>query len=181
MKVGYARVSTDDQTTALQIDALKAAGCERIFEDQGVSGVVTKRPQLDRCLNSLQAGDVLVVWKLDRLGRSVLHLVRTINELESQGIKFQSLTDHIDTSTPQGKFQLHVLAAVAELDRSLILERTKAGRTAAMKRGVRFGRPVKLTAQQRQHARELRDQGKTANEIAGLLGIGRSTAYRVLA
>ena len=180
MKVGYARVSTDEQTTALQRDALRAAGCERIFEDRGVSGAVTNRPQLDRCFAALGAGDVLVVWKLDRLGRSLSHLLELADQLRERGVGFQSLSEAIDTTTPQGTLVFHLLGALAQFERSLIAERTSAGRAAAMKRGVRFGRPARLTAQQLAHARKLIDEGTPVPEVASLLGVSRATAYRAL-
>src|SRR5258706_3931262 len=180
MKVGYARVSTDDQKPTLQTDALHATGCERIFTDKGVSGTATTRPQLDRCLTALKPGDVLVVWKLDRLGRNLAHLIETIDALRVRGVGFQSLSEAIDTTSAQGKLLLHMLGALAEFERSLIAERTTAGRAAAAKRGVRFGRAVKLNTQQAKHARELRAGGKAVPDIAGLLGVSRYTVYRSL-
>jgi len=181
MKVGYARVSTDEQTTALQIDALKVAGCERIFQDKGVSGTVAKRHQLDRCLKSLQPGDVLVVWKLDRLGRSLAHLIETIDALRVRDVGFQSLSESIDTTTPHGTLVFHLMGALAQFERSLIAERTAAGRAAAKKRGVRFGRPRRLTDQQIAHAAKLANDGIAVPEIAHLLSVSRATAYRILA
>lgn len=180
MKVGYARVSTDDQKPALQTDALHAAGCEKIFTDKGVSGAATTRPQLDRCLKVLKSGDVLVVWKLDRLGRDLAHLIETIDALRARDVGFQSLSEAIDTTSAQGKLLLHMLGALAEFERSLIAERTSAGRAAAARRGVRFGRPIKLTTRQAKHASELRGGGKAVPEIAGLLGVSRYTIYRTL-
>ena len=180
MKVGYARVSTDDQNPALQTDALRKAGCEKIFTDKGVSGVATSRPQLDRCVHALKAGDILVVWKLDRLGRSLAHLITSIEDLRKRGVGFQSLSEAIDTGSASGKLLLHVLGALAEFERSLIGERTAAGRVAARKRGVSFGRPAKLTAQQVKHACELRANGKAVPDISGLLGVSRYTVYRAL-
>jgi DNA invertase Pin-like site-specific DNA recombinase len=179
MRIGYARVSTADQTTRLQIDALKNAGCERIYEDK-LSGVITKRRQLDRCLKAMKAGDVLVVWKLDRLGRSLAHLIETIDALRDRGIGFTSLSEAIDTGSASGKLLLHVLGALAEFERSLIAERTAAGRAAARARGVKFGRPSKLSAQQSRHAAELRDSGKRVPEIANLLNVHPVTVYRAL-
>src|SRR3974390_3436835 len=181
MQVGYCRVSTDEQTTALQVDALKAAGCERIFEDKGISGAVAKRPQLDRCLKALKAGDVLVIWKLDRLGRSLHHLLDVAEDLKSRGIGFKSITEAIDTTTPQGTLIFQIMGALAQFERTLIAERTAAGRASAKQRGVRFGRPVKLSAAQIKNAQHLRDSGKAMPEIADLMNISRATAYRVLA
>jgi len=180
MKIGYARVSTDEQKPAMQTDALRAAGCDRTFTDKGVSGIATTRPQLDRCLKALKPGDVLVVWKLDRLGRSLAHLIELIEELRRRDVGFQSLSESIDSTTPHGVLIFHVMGALAQFERSLIAERTAAGRLAALKRGVRFGRPVKLTPQQAKHARELRAGGTTIPDIAGLLGVHRGTIYRVL-
>jgi DNA invertase Pin-like site-specific DNA recombinase len=180
MRIGYCRVSTEDQTTALQIDALKEAGCEKIYQDRGVSGAVSKRPQLDRCLKALQAGDVLVVWKLDRLGRTLSHLLELAEQLRSRDIGFVSRSEAIDTTTPQGTLVFHLMGALAQFERSLIAERAAAGRAAAKKRGVRFGRPHALSAQQLDHVRKLVEGGKSPTEVAGLLGVSRATAYRAL-
>jgi len=179
-RIGYARVSTDDQTTALQADALKATGCERVFEDRNVSGAMTKRPQLDRCMKHVQSGDVLVVWKLDRLGRSLGHLIELVAGLQERRVGFQSLTEAIDTTTPQGILVFHLMGALAQFERSLIAERTGAGRAAAKKRGVRFGRPRRLTDAQVAHARKLAESGTPMPEIADLMGISRATAYRMM-
>ncbi len=181
MRIGYARVSTDGQDTALQVDALKAAGCGRIYQDKGISGAVTKRPQLDGCLKALKSGDVLVVWKLDRLGRSLGHLIETIDVLRARGVGFKSLSEAIDTTTPQGTLVFHLMGALAQFERSLIAERTAAGRVAAKKRGVRFGRPRSLTDQQIAHARQQVESGMPVPEVADLLGVGRATVYRHLA
>lgn len=177
MKIGYARVSTTDQTTALQIDALKQAGCTRIFEDT-ISGSTTKRPQLDRCLKALKPGDVLVVWKLDRLGRGLAHLISLIDTLRARSIGFRSLSEAIDTTSAQGKLVFHMMGALAEFERSLIAERTSAGRTAAKARGVRFGRKPKLTPQQIEHATKLSASGTPVVEIAQLLNVSKFTVYR---
>ncbi|WP_083984031.1 recombinase family protein [Hyphomicrobium sp. GJ21] len=143
MLIGYARVSTDEQSVALQIDALERAGCSRIFTDSGFSGVLRSRPALDDALACVQAGDTLVTWRLDRLGRSLSHLIMLVGDLEKRGIAFKSLSDTIDTSTSSGRLQFHMLGALAEFERSLISERTKAGMAAARIRGVRLGRPMK--------------------------------------
>jgi len=128
--LGYARVSTQDQDEALQLDALTAAGCDRLFVDKS-SGKVESRPALDDLLNLARAGDTLVVWRLDRLGRSLRHLISVVGELERQGVAFRSLTESIDTSTPGGKLIFHVFGALAEFERELIVERTRAGLAAA--------------------------------------------------
>jgi len=180
MRYGYARVSTDDQTPALQEDALAKAGCEKVFIDHGVSGVAIARPQLDRLLKKLQAGDVLVVWKLDRLGRSLGHLIQTIDALAARGVGFQSVTEAIDTSTAHGKLLLHLMGALAEFERSLMKERTAAGRAAARQRGVHMGRPKKIDVVRERHARELRSKGTPVPEIASVMGVSRWTIYRML-
>src|SRR5215475_12738371 len=179
MKYGYARVSTDEQNTALQLSALKKAGCKTIFTDEGISGATTKRPALTRCLKKLRSGDTLIVWKLDRLGRSLRDLITMLDELRAQGVKFRSLTEHIDTETAAGRAMWQMIGVLAELERSLIAERTRAGVKAAKARGVQFGRKPKLTPQQRAHARELRAQGKRPEDIADLFKVGRSTIYRL--
>jgi len=180
MKYGYARVSTDDQNPALQLAALKKAGCKTVFKDEGLSGATTKRPALIPCLKALRPGDTLIVWKLDRLGRSLRDLITMLDALRAQGIKFRSLTEHIDTETAAGRAMWHMIGVLAELERSLINERTRAGVKAAQGRGVKFGRKPKLTAQQKQHARQLLDQGRPVQEVAALLNVHRSTLYRVL-
>ena len=148
MRIGYARISTVDQNLDLQIDALRAAGCERIHKDEGVSGAKAMRPGLEAALALLKENDVLVVWKLDRLGRSMKHLIELTSHLEAKGIGFRSLSDAIDTSTPGGKLYFHLIGAFAEFERNLISERTKAGMAAAKARGVKMGRPRKLTTGQ---------------------------------
>lgn len=159
MQIGYARVSTDDQNLALQIDALQRAGCDRIFYDEGVSGVATSRPALDQTLATLAPGDVLVIWKLDRLGRSLAHLIEVNTRLAASNIGFRSLTEVIDTTTAGGKFIFHVWAALAEFERTLISERTRAGMAAARDRGVHVGRPLKLTAAEILHAQTRLESG----------------------
>src|SRR5262245_37437236 len=160
MKYGYARVSTDDQNPALQLAALQKAGCTSVFKDEGISGATTKRPALTRCLKTLRPGDTLMVWKLDRLGRSLRDLITLLDELRAHGIKFRSLTEHIDTETAAGRAMWQMIGVLAELERSLITERTRAGVTAARQRGVKFGPKLKLTPQQMTHARHLRAQGE---------------------
>jgi Enterobacteriaceae phage serine recombinase len=144
MLIGYARISTIDQNLNLQLDALKAAGCEHIYEDEGISGANANRPGLSRALKRLSSNDVLVVWKLDRLGRSMRHLIELTTMFDDKGIGFRSLSDAIDTSTPGGKLYFHLMGAFAEFERNLISERTKAGMAAAKARGVKMGRPKKL-------------------------------------
>jgi DNA invertase Pin-like site-specific DNA recombinase len=182
MKYGYARVSTDDQTTALQRAALTRAGCKTIFKDEGLSGATTKRPALLRCLKKLEHGDTLIVWKLDRLGRSLRDLITMLDDLKKQGVKFRSLTEAIDTETPTGRAMWQMIGLLAELERSLISERTRAGVKAAKRRGVKFGRKPKLTPQQIEHARELiDDNGEARHHVADLLNVDRTTLYRALA
>ena len=180
MKYGYARTSTDDQTTALQLAALKRARCSHIYEDKGLSGTHVKRPALSRCLRALRAGDTLIVWKLDRLGRSLRGLIAMLDDLRALGVKFQSLTEAIDTTTPTGRAMWQMIGVLAELERSLISERTQAGVKAAQRRGVKFGRKRKLTSQQINHARQLIENGESRQYVADLLNVGRSTLYRAL-
>ena len=180
MQIGYARVSTTDQSLALQRDALEAAGCERVFTDQGISGRVADRPGLGRALKTLKAGDALIVWKLDRLGRSLAHLVQIVADLGSRGIGFRSLSDPIDTTNAGGRLVLHMMGALAEFERSLIVERTQAGLQAAKRRGVKLGRKPKLTAAQVAHARQLMDGGEDGRTVARSFGVARSTLYAAL-
>ncbi len=141
MKIGYARVSTDVQRMDLQLDALTQAGCDQIFKDHGISGASTDRPGLQQAMDMLQEGDTLIVWRLDRLGRSLVNLVEYVSNLGKQGVEFRSLTESIDTSSSGGKLLFHMIAALAEFERSLISERTKAGMAAAKLRGKHIGRP----------------------------------------
>ncbi len=144
MKFGYARVSTDDQKLDLQLDALTKAGCNAIFKDEGVSGAKTERPGLTAMLQNAQPGDTIIVWKLDRLGRSLMHLAKLAERFEREGIQLRSLSDAIDTSTSGGKFYFHMMCALAQFERDLISERTREGMKAARARGVRLGRPVSI-------------------------------------
>jgi DNA invertase Pin-like site-specific DNA recombinase len=180
MKYGYARTSTDDQTTALQLAALKRARCSHVFEDKGITGATAKRPALSRCLKTLRAGDMLVVWKLDRLGRSLHDLISMLDDLRERGIRFQSLTESIDTETPTGRAMWQMIGVLAELERSLITERTRAGVKAAQTRGVKFGRKAKLSVQQIGHARKLLEQGEAPQSVADSLRVSRATLYRGL-
>src|SRR3954467_15200473 len=178
MLIGYARVSTLDQTLALQQDALTAAGCEHIYTDI-VSGSVTDRPGLSQAFSHLRAGDTLVVWRLDRLGRSLSHLIETVRQLQDQGIGFRSLQKQIDTTTSGGKLVFHVFGALAEFERDLIRERTHAGLQAARARGRLFGRPKALSPQQVKQLQSLAMAGRnTVGEICESLGISRATFYR---
>src|SRR5262249_18079137 len=181
MKYGYARVSTDDQNPALQLAALQKAGCTSVFKDEGISGATTKRPALTRCLKTLRPGDTLIVWKLDRLGRSLRDLITLLDELRAHGIKFRSLTEHIDTETATGRAMWQMIGVLAELERSLITERTRPGVQPARQRRGQFGRKPKLTAQQSTHARALRAQGEPVQVIATLFKVRRATLYRALA
>lgn len=180
MKIGYARVSTDDQTTALQRDALRAAGCDHVHVDQGVSGVAKKRPGLAAALDALGEGDELVVWRLDRLGRSLSDLLRIAELLVSKGAHLRSLQDGIDTTNASGKLVFHIMGALAEFERSLLTERTRAGLVAARKRGVVGGRRPKVTKAKLDHALRLLESGVGVQEIAKTLGVGRSTLYQAL-
>lgn len=144
MLIGYARISTIDQNLDLQLDALARAGCEAIYRDEGISGAKAQRPGLSKALKRLQKGDSLVVWKLDRLGRSMRHLIELTTLFENKGIGFHSLSDAIDTSTSGGKLYFHLMGAFAEFERDLISERTKAGMAAAKARGAQIGRPKKI-------------------------------------
>lgn len=179
MQIGYARVSTVDQNSALQRDALTAAGCERIFTDE-VSSSVAARRGLDRALAALEPGDTLMVWKLDRLGRSLSHVVNLIAELGARGISFRSLSDPIDTAHAAGRLVLQTMGALVEFERSLIVERTQAGIRAAKKRGIHLGRPTVLTPPQIDHARSLIGNGESARAVARTMRVGKSTLYRAL-
>ena len=175
-------MSTDDQNLALQRDALSAAGCERVFEDQGISGTTRVRPTLDSELTALASGDVLVVWKLDRLDRSLPHLIETLAALGERRIGFRSLSEAIiDTGSAGGRLVFHLMGALAEFERTLIVERTTAGLKAARKRGVHIGRRKSLTPAQVAHARILLDGGERVPVVARSLGVSRSTLYRALA
>jgi DNA invertase Pin-like site-specific DNA recombinase len=177
MKIGYARVSKLEQNLNLQRDALKAAGCGKIVEDK-VSGSKVTRDGLERVREMLRPGDTLVVWRLDRLGRSLKHLIELMGELEGQGIGFQSTTEAIDTTTPGGKLVFHIFAALAEFERNLIRERTHAGLEAARARGRKGGRRPKLDAGKRAMAVDLyRKKEHTVGEICEAVGISRPTLY----
>ena len=179
MLIGYARVSTQDQNLTLQREALINAGCEKVFEDK-VSGTRADRPGLSKTLEMLREGDTLVVWKLDRLGRSVKQLVDMVSELNKQGIQFKSLTDSIDTGTTSGRFFFHVMASLAEMERELTIERTRAGLEVAKKLGRKGGRKPKMTDSKIESAKKLLSSGVPPKEVAKNLGVSVSTLYRWL-
>ena len=177
MLIGYARVSTTDQDPQLQIDALKSAGVERLFTDHA-SGAATSRPQFDQMMATLRRGDIVLVWRLDRLGRSMKHLLELATLFEAQEVGLRSLNEQLDTTTANGRLIFHVMAALAEFERGLLTERTQAGLQAARKQGRVGGRPSALTPAARQTAIDLREQGKTIAEIAATLRVSRATVYR---
>lgn len=177
MKRGYARVSTEEQHTALQLDALRKAGCTKLYTDEGISGRTRNRPALRRCFNALQRGDTLVVWKLDRLARSLLDLLHMLEEFKGRGVAFLSITESIDTSTAAGVALLHMIGTFSEFERSILTERTAAGLAAAKSRGVRLGRPPKLTSEQVALARRQLDSGEPPSMVARGYGVSRSTLY----
>jgi DNA invertase Pin-like site-specific DNA recombinase len=181
MLVGYARVSTNDQKPELQTDALKTAGCERIFVERA-SGASRDRPELRAALDYLRGnGDVLVVWRLDRLARSLSQLIQTVEQLDERKIGFRSLTEAIDTTSPGGRLVFHIFGAIAEFEREIIRERTRAGLAAARSRGKRGGRPPALGPREIQQARAmLRDPEITVAEVAQRLGVAQSTLFRHL-
>lgn len=179
-RIGYARVSTDDQNLNLQLDALVGSGIPQadIYQEK-MSGSRADRPELDHALKALRTGDVLVVWRLDRLGRSLADLVKIVADLETKGVGFESLTEKIDTTSAAGKLMLHVFAALAEFERNIIRERTKAGLVAARARGRKGGRKPSLTEKQVREIRALlRDPDIQATEVAKQYGVSRSTLYK---
>ena len=180
MLIGYARVSTHEQSLDLQIDALKGAGCERIFEDHGVSGVADQRPGLERALKALSPGDTFVVWRLDRLARSMVDLTDTVHWLQSKDISFHSICEYIDTGSAVGELILHVLCSIVQFERRLIIERTNAGMEAARQRGSQFGRPAAINGETLREALFLRSKGMAVPDIAQELCVGRSKLYRYL-
>jgi DNA invertase Pin-like site-specific DNA recombinase len=178
-RVGYARVSTNEQDLALQRDALVAAKCDRIFEDRA-SGAKTDRPGLSEALAYLRDGDTLVVWKLDRLGRSMSHLIDTVKGLDARDIGLHSLTEQIDTATPGGRLIFHVFGALAQFERDLIRERTRAGLHAAQARGRLGGRKPVITEDKLRRACALIESGLTAREAAARIKVGKSALYKAL-
>jgi DNA invertase Pin-like site-specific DNA recombinase len=178
--LGYARVSTADQTADSQVDELRAAGAERVFIDKA-SGKLDGRPQLHEVLDRLLQGDTLMVWRLDRLGRSLRHLIDTVNDLADRRVGFRSLTESIDTTTPAGRLVFHLFASLAEFEASLVRERTMSGLAAARARGRNGGRPRSLTPDKLAVAQQLYDsRTKTIQQIADVVGVGRTTLYRHL-
>ena len=178
MLIGYARVSTGDQSLTLQIDALDEAGCEQIFQDQ-VSGIVKTRPNLNQALNFARSGDTLVVWRLDRLSRSLRDLIETVTLLESRAIQLKSLHESIDTASSSGKLIFHLFGALAEFERNLIKERTLAGLQAARARGRKGGRPPSLDADKQKLAVNLYNEKKhSVNQICQMMGISKPTLYK---
>lgn len=175
--VGYARVSTGSQHLVMQLDALKASGCTRVYTDTA-SGVLAARPGLDQALAELDEGDTLVVWRLDRLGRSLPHLVATIDNLTRRGVNLKSLHEAIDTNTPTGRLMVHLIASLAAFERELTIERTIAGLEAAKARGANLGRPTVWTPQRAEAARALLAAGATVTEVAHALNVSRATVYR---
>ena len=177
MRIGYARVSTEEQSLELQHDALRSAGCERIFDDRA-SGAKAQRPGLHRALEQLRGGDTLVVWRLDRLGRSLKDLIARAEELKGMGVGLKSLQEGVDTTSSGGQLIFHLFGALAEFERCLNSERTQAGLAAARARGRKGGRKKKLTTPQRAHAVEIyRSREHTVPEICSLMGISRATLY----
>lgn len=178
--IGYARVSTADQSHALQTEALEAAGCARVFQDTA-SGAKADRPGLTEALTYLRPGDVLVTWKLDRLGRSLPHLVQTVEDLRGRGIGFRSLTEAIDTTTAGGELVFHLFAVLAQFERSLIRERTRAGLAVAAANGRSGGRRPAVTPEKLRKARELMDtKGLTVREAAARVKVGKTALYRAM-
>lgn len=178
-RIGYARVSTVDQDPALQLDALKAAGCHRIYTDTG-SGAIKDRPELAKCLDQLREGDALVIWKLDRLGRSTVHCIEISNGLRERGVNLIPLTEGIDTSTTSGRLYCTILAAMGEAERERMHERTMAGLAAARSRGRVGGRPTVVTPAKLAAARRRLENGETGTAVAESIGVSRATLYRHL-
>jgi DNA invertase Pin-like site-specific DNA recombinase len=177
--VGYARVSTLDQDPALQLDALAAAGCAKVFEDRA-SGAKADRAGLKAALDYVRDGDVLIVWKLDRLGRSLPHLIETVTTLEKDGVGFRSITEAIDTTTPGGRLVFHLFGALGQFERDLIQERTRAGLIAAAARGRRGGRKPVVTEERLKRARVMIERGLTVRDAAVRLKIGKTALYDAL-
>jgi len=181
VKIGYARASTEEQNLDLQKQALTAAGCRVIIEDRGISGGRSHRPGLSEALSRLKKGDVLVVWRLDRLGRSLAHLIGIVNSIGKVEAGFASLTEAIDTTTAGGRLVFHMMGALAEFERGLIAERTTAGMKAAKQRGKHVGRPRKLTRPQVLHAKELIASGEESRgAVAEMFGVDVKTLRRAL-
>lgn len=179
MKIGYARIAPDERSLDLQRDMLRKVGCTQMFEDKGVSDIAANRPGLEAALACIASGDVLTVWRLDRLGRSLPHLIETVRQLGERGAGFATLSEDIDTTTSGGTIVFKVIGALAEFERSRIVERVTAGVAAAKKRGKHVGRPRKLTPEQIAQARAAIEGGlQTPADVAGLLGVDHSTLWR---
>lgn len=179
-RIGYARISTADQDAALQLAALEAADCDRVFTDEGVSGTKASRPQLDAMLDHLRPGDTVVIWKFDRLGRNTRNMLDLIETIETKGCTFESLTERIDTSGPMGRAMLTIMSAFAQLERDQISERTRAGLAEAAKNNRHGGRPRKADDQDIADARKWKAEGDGVDRIAKRLGVSRATVYRYL-
>ena len=179
MLVGYGRVSTADQNAELQQDALQAAGCEKLFIEKISSGQ-KNRPQLDAALDYVRSGDTLVVWRLDRLARSLHQLIQTVEDLEKRGIALKSITEAIDTSTPGGRLVFHIFGSIAEFERAIIRERTRAGVAAAKARGRAGGRPSKLAGERAEHALNLLAAGSSISAVARSMGVSRAAVHRAM-
>ena len=180
MLLGYARVSTDQQDHALQLDALRVAGCDKLFVETA-SGTRTDRPELAKALEQARQGDVLVVWRLDRLARSLRHLIDIADDLNRRGVALKSITESIDTTTPSGRFMFNILGALSSMEREIIVERTRAGLIAAAARGRRGGRPAALDESKIRAAKAMLGSGNmSATEVAQQLGCAPSTLYRHL-
>lgn len=180
MLLGYARVSTEDQNLDMQVSALIKAGAERVFTDKASGASTKKRPGLAECLRSAEHGDVIVVWALDRMGRSLRSLLDTLADLERRGVGFRSLSQYLDTTTPVGRFGVQMMGAVAELERELIRERTRAGMAAAKARGSKVGRAKEATPERIEKARQLILAGSSYKEAAAAVGLAVNTIYRDL-
>jgi len=180
MRVAYARVSTSDQSLDLQTDALKKAGYDHLFQDHGVSGIAKDRPELSKALSILEEGDTFLVWRLDRIARSMQELTDTVWMLNNRGVRFVSLCEYIDVSSAFGELILHVLGAIAHFERALLVERTKAGMASAKLRGVKFGRKPVMDGEDVDEALWLINHGMSIQDTAKKFGIGRSTLYRYL-
>ncbi len=179
--LGYARVSTDEQKLDLQLHALREAGCNRLFVDKGISGGESDRPGLTKALTSLRPGDTLVVWRLDRLGRSLINLIQLIETLGRHGINFRSLNENIDATSSGGRLIFHMMAALCEFERTLISERTKAGMDAARRRGRRLGRPPELRGERLKAAvSAVREKGEPLQEVAARFNVSTRTLKRAM-
>lgn len=180
MKIGYARASTDEQNLDVQLNALGAAGCETVFQDHGLPVIWTECPGLLAALEGAKEGDTLTVWRIDRLGRSIPHLLEILDEVRSRGIAFQSVMDGIDTNTAGGRMVLSMIRAMAEFGRGVISERTKAGMAAARERGQHVGRPAKLSPDEIGIARRMIGEGISRVQVARIFGVDPGTLRRLL-